>query len=83
MAERLNAHTEEPAHKGTFPPFDTQTFPSQLFWLAVTFVALYLIMARVALPRIRAISTRRSIRRRALNMSVLVATGVPDRVMLL
>ena len=59
MAERLNAHTEEPAQKGKFPPFDTQTFPSQLFWLAVTFVALYLIMARVALPRIRAILEQR------------------------
>ena len=59
MAETMNAHTEAPAQKGQFPPFDTQTFPSQLFWLAVTFVALYLIMSRVALPRIGAILEQR------------------------
>src|SRR5258707_15606924 len=57
----------EPAHTGTsvevpagghareFPPFDKQTFPSQLLWLALTFVALYLMMSRIALPRIGAI----------------------------
>jgi F-type H+-transporting ATPase subunit b len=59
MAEPVTAHTEEPAKKGQFPPFDTQTFPSQLLWLAVTFVALYLIMSRVALPRIGAILEKR------------------------
>lgn len=35
-----------------FPPFDASTFGSQLLWLAITFGALYVIMARVALPRI-------------------------------
>jgi F-type H+-transporting ATPase subunit b len=35
-----------------FPPFAAQTFPSQLLWLAVTFGALYLLMARVALPKL-------------------------------
>lgn len=37
---------------GAFPPFDASTFSAQLFWLAITFVALYLLMARVAIPRI-------------------------------
>ena len=37
---------------GVFPPFDATTFPSQLLWLAISFGALYLIMKRVALPRI-------------------------------
>src|ERR1700692_2824852 len=55
------AHTEVPAggHARPFPPFDKQTFPSQLLWLTLTFVALYLLMARVALPRIDSILVRR------------------------
>jgi F-type H+-transporting ATPase subunit b len=59
------AHTgtsvEVPAggHARTFPPFDKQTFPSQLLWLTVTFVALYLLMSRIALPRIDQILERR------------------------
>jgi F-type H+-transporting ATPase subunit b len=52
MAE-TNAHTEVPAGgKAMFPPFQKETFPSQLFWLALTFIALYVVMARVALPQI-------------------------------
>jgi len=34
------------------PQFDLATFPSQIIWLALTFVVLYIVMARVALPRI-------------------------------
>jgi F-type H+-transporting ATPase subunit b len=51
------AHTEVPAggHAREFPPFNKQTFPSQLLWLTLTFVALYLLMSRVALPRIDSI----------------------------
>ena len=50
------AHTEVPGGgEHVFPPFDKQTFPSQLFWLTLTFVALYVLMARVALPRIGSI----------------------------
>jgi F-type H+-transporting ATPase subunit b len=54
MAE--TAHTEVPGGaKGVFPPFQKETFPSQLFWLALTFIALYLVMSRIALPQIGAI----------------------------
>src|SRR5258706_7789684 len=38
-----------------FPPFDAHTFASQLFWLALAFIALYLLMSRIALPRIGSI----------------------------
>src|SRR5690348_11109469 len=34
------------------PQLDPSTFPPQLFWLAVWFVILYVLMARVGLPRI-------------------------------
>ncbi len=37
---------------GVFPPFDSSTFGPQLFWLALTFGALYLLMSKIALPRI-------------------------------
>lgn len=52
--ENTTAHTEAPGapHKGAFPPFDKQTFPSQLFWLAICFIALYLITARLVQPRV-------------------------------
>jgi F-type H+-transporting ATPase subunit b len=43
----------------SFPPFDKQTFPSQLVWLALTFGALYLLMSRIALPRISSILEER------------------------
>ncbi len=40
-------------HKsGGFPPFNTSTYPSQIFWLTVTFVALLIVMWKVAVPKI-------------------------------
>jgi F-type H+-transporting ATPase subunit b len=46
---------EQPAEHKVFPPFDTSTFPSQLLWFALTFVLLYYLMSKVALPRIAGI----------------------------
>jgi F-type H+-transporting ATPase subunit b len=44
-----------------FPPFNTQTFASQLLWLAVTFGLLYWLAANVILPRVGGIvDARRS-----------------------
>ncbi len=53
------AHTSTTGHKEPFPPFQTQTFASQLLWLAITFVALYLIVSRLALPRVGGIIAKR------------------------
>ena len=55
-----HAATEAGAHEsGVFPPFDPATFPSQLLWLAITFGALYLLMSKIALPRIGSILENR------------------------
>ena len=35
------------------PQLDTALFPEQLFWLAVSFAILYVLMAYVALPAVR------------------------------
>ena len=54
------SHTEEPSGaKPTFPPFAKETFASQLVWLAITFVALYLMISRIAVPRIGGIIDER------------------------
>ena len=45
---------------GAFPPFDPETFGSQLFWLVITFGLLYYLMAKVALPRIGTILEERN-----------------------
>ena len=56
-----NAHTEVPGGpKGAFPPFNAATFASQLVWLAITFVFLYVVMSRVALPRVGGIIEARA-----------------------
>ncbi len=33
------------------PQLDISAWPAQLFWLAVTFIALYIVISRVAIPR--------------------------------
>ena len=50
------ARTEHPGGgKPQFPPFNKETFASQLVWFVVFFVALYVIISRLAIPRIGAI----------------------------
>src|SRR6266508_3673567 len=41
------------------PQFDPNTFSPQLVWLAITFLALYLLMSRLIMPRISGILSQR------------------------
>lgn len=57
------AQAAEPAPGGgsAFPPFDATHFPGTIFWLGITFGALYWLMSRIALPRVAEIlETRES-----------------------
>jgi len=54
--EKTSAHTEtDGGHDSGFPPFESSTFASQLVSLVIAFVALYIIVSRVALPRVGAV----------------------------
>lgn len=58
----LLAETAHGAEHGerVFPAFDATYFPSQLFWLFLTFGSLYLILSRIILPRMSANLEHRS-----------------------
>ena len=59
-AKGAAAHTEaEGGHKAPFPPFQKDTFASQLVSLLIAFVALYLIVSRIALPRVGSVIDER------------------------
>ncbi|MFO1184314.1 MAG: F0F1 ATP synthase subunit B [Bauldia sp.] len=64
------AYAAEPTHattsaehggeaKGAFPPFDPSHYASQLVWLAITFIAFYWLLKRLAIPRIAGILDNR------------------------
>ena len=54
------------------PQLDFSTFPNQIFWLVVTLIVMYLILSRVALPRIASIL--------ACNASRRFGSGVSDDI---
>lgn len=43
----------------SMPQLDFSSFPNQIFWLVVTLVVIYLVLSRVALPRIGSILAER------------------------
>ncbi|MEN6543342.1 F0F1 ATP synthase subunit B [Parvibaculum sp.] len=43
---------QEGAHSAGFPPFNATTFSSQIIWLVIVFGVLYVLMSRLALPRL-------------------------------
>lgn len=54
------AHTEAEGHgKGGFPPFEKDTFASQLVSFAIAFALLYVIVSKIALPRVGALIASR------------------------
>ncbi len=75
-------------HEGAFPPFDPATFTSTIFWLVVCFGALYLLMSRIALPRVKSILQTRSAKiqedlaaARTMRQEALQASSAYDKTM--
>ncbi len=51
--------TDGAAESVGMPQIDLTSFPNQIFWLALTLIVLYLILSRVALPRIGSVLSER------------------------
>jgi len=47
-----NVNGGELMEEAPFPPFDPTYFPSQIFWLLVSFFALYFLLSKIFLPKI-------------------------------
>lgn len=48
-----------PALAAGLPQLDTSTYPSMVIWLAISFAVLYVLMAKVTLPRIAQVLEKR------------------------
>jgi len=72
MAEETVTHATTEAAATPFPPFDTTNFPSQIFWLVITFGVLFIMLWRVAGPRIHNVIADR---RAAINSAIDAANA--------
>src|SRR5690606_22415070 len=59
LAETVQLAATHGEHAVGMPQLDFTTFPNQIFWLVLTLIAIYLVLNRVALPRIGAILAER------------------------
>ncbi len=70
MATETESHAAEAAHGAAeaaghaaesagMPQLDFSTFGNQIFWLVVTLIVIYLVLSKVALPRIAAVLAER------------------------
>lgn len=48
-----------------FPQLDFHTYPSQIFWLVITFAIMYLMMSKVVIPPIRDLVDARNAKRKS------------------
>ena len=51
-AEGASAPTTEAEENVGFPQLNAKTYPSQVFWLFISFALLYTLMSKIALPRV-------------------------------
>jgi F-type H+-transporting ATPase subunit b len=58
----------------SFPPFDATLFPHQLFWFALSFIALYFVMSRYALPAVAQVIASREAATKT-NLDVAASTS--------
>lgn len=62
-APATHESTEAPKEaSGGMPQFDFATWPGQIFWLVIIFVALYALLSSVFLPRVKAALAARAAR---------------------
>jgi F-type H+-transporting ATPase subunit b len=84
----LPARAEEAGggEKAGMPQFDPSLFPEQIFWLVVSFLMLYVLMAFVALPRVsktqenrKSVITKEIETARAANETAKASVGVTEK----